>query len=91
MNRSKKPKAIDRCNQEGGGKVIVPPGVYYLNGPIHLKSNVHLYLSEGARLEFSQKPEDYLPLVLTRWEGTELFNYSPFIYAYQATNVAITG
>ncbi len=84
-------KAIDRCNQEGGGKVIVPPGVYYLNGPIHLKSNVHLYLSEGARLEFSQKPEDYLPLVLTRWEGTELFNYSPFIYAYQATNVAITG
>jgi len=30
-------------------------------------------------------------MVLTRWEGTELFNYSPFIYAYPATNVAITG
>ncbi|HKE88231.1 MAG TPA: glycoside hydrolase family 28 protein, partial [Vicinamibacterales bacterium] len=36
-------------------------------------------------------PRDYLPLVLTRWEGVELMNYSPFIYAFEATNIAITG
>ena len=30
-------------------------------------------------------------MVLTKWEGTECFNYSPFIYAYQCTNVAVTG
>jgi len=84
-------KAIKQCNMEGGGRVVVPEGSYLINGPIHLKSNVHLYLSEGSRLEFSTNIEDYLPVVLTRWEGVELFNYSPFIYAYQATNVAITG
>jgi len=42
-------------------------------------------------MKFSGDPDDYLPQVLTRWEGTELFNYSPFIYSYQAVNVALTG
>src|SRR6185312_5984635 len=32
-----------------------------------------------------------LPLVLTRFEGTELMNYSPFLYALDETNVGITG
>ena len=83
--------AINKCNQDGGGRVIIPKGNWLTKGPIHLKSNVHLYLSEGARLEFGTTISDYLPVVLTRFEGTELFSYSPFIYAYQATNVAITG
>jgi polygalacturonase len=30
-------------------------------------------------------------MVLTRWEGTECYNYSPFIYAWQASNIGITG
>ena len=51
----------------------------------------HLYLEEGAKIIFSDDPEHYLPVVLTRWEGTELYNYSPFIYAYHSTNIAITG
>jgi len=42
-------------------------------------------------LRFSDNPEDYKPQVLVRWEGTEAFTLSPFIYAYQATDVAITG
>ena len=29
--------------------------------------------------------------VQVRWEGTELYNYSPLIYGYQLTDVAITG
>ncbi|HEY4788889.1 MAG TPA: glycoside hydrolase family 28 protein [Bacteroidales bacterium] len=84
-------KAIDACNFDGGGRVVVPSGTYFLNGPLHLKSDVNLYLSEGARLEFSTDTNAYLPMVLTKWEGTELFNYSPFIYAYQCNNIAITG
>ena len=84
-------RAVLKCNSTGGGRVVVPAGVYLTNGPIHLKSNVHLYLSKGAKIVFSGNPDDFLPVVLTRWEGTELFNYSPLIYAYQATNVAITG
>lgn len=31
------------------------------------------------------------PIVLSRTEGMELYNYSPFIYAYEAENIAITG
>src|SRR5690349_617901 len=83
-------EAIDRCSSLGGGKVIVPAGTY-LTGAIHLKSNVNLEVSEGATIKFSQNPKDYLPAVFSRWEGVELFNYSPFIYAFEQQNIAITG
>ncbi len=82
--------AIDKCSAEGGGKVLVPAGVFY-TGPITLKSNVNLHISEGATLRFSTNPNDYLPLVLTSWEGWECMNYRPLIYAYEQENIAITG
>ena len=81
-----------RCAADGsGGRIIIPPGTWYCGGPIHLRSHCELHLMEGAVLRFSPHPEDYLPQVLTRWEGTECFNYSPLIYAYMAEDVAITG
>ena len=83
-------EAIDACNKSGGGRVIVPAGTF-LTGPIHLKSNVNLVVSRGATIKFSQNPGDYLPAVFSRWEGVELFNYSPFIYARDQQNIAITG
>ena len=84
-------KAINQCNTDGGGTVLIPAGNYFIKGAITLKSNINLHIAEGARLEFSTEAADYLPMVLTKWEGTECFNYSPFIYAYQCTNVAVTG
>lgn len=84
-------RAIDACNAAGGGRVVVPAGRWQLDGPIHLKSHVELHLEDGATVRFSPEPAHYLPLVLTRWEGTECYNYSPLVYAYQATDVAITG
>lgn len=84
-------QAIHQCNAAGGGRVVIPPGIYLSNGPIHLKGNVHLILEAGSRLKFGANPDNYLPAVLTRWEGTELYNYSPLIYAYQVTNIAISG
>jgi len=84
-------KAINECNLQGGGKVLIPAGTYLVKGPVILKSHVNLHLEEGARLEFSTDPTDYLPMVLTKWEGTECFNYTPFIYSYQCVNVALTG
>lgn len=84
-------KAIDSCSVSGGGVVKVTQGHYYLNGPLHLKSDVNLHLDEGAYLQFSGKSSDFLPVVLTRWEGTELYGHSPMIYAYHANNIAITG
>jgi polygalacturonase len=84
-------QAIAACNAAGGGRVVVPAGTWLSNGPIHLKSRVELHLADGATVRFSAEPAHYLPLVLTRWEGTECHNYSPLVYAYQATGVAITG
>lgn len=82
--------AIAACNAAGGGRVIVPRGEWR-TGAIHLKSNVDLHLESGAVIAFSRDPKDYLPLVFTRWEGVECMNYSPFIYAFEQENVAITG
>lgn len=83
-------KAIDTCSKDGGGRVVVPEGEF-LTGAIRLKSNVNLYISKGATLKFSMDPKAYLPVVHTRWEGMELMHLSPFIYAYEQTNIAITG
>lgn len=83
-------KAVAACNRAGGGRVVVPPGVF-LTGPIHLLGNVNLHVSEGATVKFSREPKAYLPLVFTRWEGMELMNYSPLVYAFGQKNIAITG
>jgi len=83
-------QAIDACHAAGGGRVIIPEGDW-LSGAIHLKSNVNLHLEEGANLYFSDDPYDYLPEVLTCWEGLECYNYSPLIYALECENIAVTG
>src|SRR5687767_13535625 len=48
-------KAIAACNAAGGGRVVVPPGVF-LSGAIHLKSNVNLHIVEGSTLKFIPDP-----------------------------------
>ncbi|MGH9883331.1 MAG: glycoside hydrolase family 28 protein [Pyrinomonadaceae bacterium] len=83
-------RAIDACHKVGGGRVVAPAGSF-LTGSIHLQSNVNLHVAEGATIKFSRDPLRYLPLVFSRWEGMELMNYSPFIYAFAKENVAITG
>jgi polygalacturonase len=83
-------RAIEACSSAGGGRVVVPEG-RFLTGAVHLKSNVNLHVARGATLAFSRDPRHYLPAVLTRFEGTELMNYSPFIYAHEQDNIAVTG
>jgi hypothetical protein len=82
--------AIEACNAAGGGRVVVPAGTF-LTGAIHLKSNVNLHLEKSAIVRFSTNTESYLPVVFARYEGTEVMNYSPLIYAFEQTNIAITG
>lgn len=83
-------QAIAACTTGGGGKVLVPAGKW-LTGAIHLKSNVNLHMEKGAELHFSDRPDDYLPVVFTRWAGFEVMNYSPLIYAIDCENIAVTG
>ncbi len=82
-------KAIEKCHKTGG-KVIVPKGEF-LTGPIHLQGNVELHLDKDATLKFTTNLKAYLPVVFTRFEGMECYNYSPLIYALEQENVAVTG
>jgi polygalacturonase len=82
--------AVEACAAAGGGRVVVPAG-RFLTGPVHLKSGVNLHLEHGATLAFVRDPRAYLPAVFTRWEGMEMMGYSPFIYAFEQQNIAITG
>lgn len=52
---------------------------------------MNLHVSEGATLLFSTDPAQYLPVVKTRYEGLEVYNYSPLIYANGCTDIAVTG
>jgi polygalacturonase len=85
-------KAIEKAaaSPEKGGIVQFPKGTY-LTGPIHLKSNITLQVDEGATLLFTTDRAQYLPVVRTRYECTDVMNYSPLIYAYQCENIRITG
>ncbi len=82
-------RAIAAANTARGGRVVVPEGEWH-TGAIHLRSNVNLHLTKSATVRFSQDPRQY-PIVLTRFEGIECMNYSPFIYALDQRNIAITG
>ncbi|UOQ50037.1 glycoside hydrolase family 28 protein [Gracilibacillus caseinilyticus] len=82
-------RAIDSCEEHGGGTVYIPAGIYE-TGPIELKSNITLYLENGARLSFSEDFERY-PVVETRWSGYVCHGFMPLIYANRVTNVSIKG
>ncbi len=83
-------EAIRYCHSRGGGTVLVPAGIWH-TGTIHLESNVRIHIDRDGVIDFDSTFERYLPVVFTRWEGVECYNYSPLIYAYQAHNIALTG
>ena len=83
-------QAIDDCSKAGGGRVVVPAGIYK-TGTIILKSDVHLYLEQGATLYGSTDLKDYLPMksdyVSLRTHTTTI----QLIYADKVKNVVISG
>ncbi len=84
-------KAIRACHEAGGGRVVLGEGKWFCKGPVHLLSKVNLHLMKGATLQFSNNPDDFLPEVHTRFEGTEVMMWSPPIYAFAQHDIAITG
>ena len=50
-----------------------------------------MVMVEAMKKADSADPAKYLPLVYTRFEGTECMNYSPLIYAFEQQNIAVTG
>ena len=81
--------AIEAASQAGGGKVVIPPGVW-LTGPIELKSNINLHAERGALIYFDKNPEEY-HVFLADYEGQPRIRTVSPIYAREAENIAITG
>lgn len=79
-------KAVDACNQNGGGRVYVPAGTF-ITGTFHLKSNVDLYLESGAVLQGSADLKDYQSYTK---EGYGV-NYYGILYTQDAENVSLSG
>ena len=82
-------KAIDALSKTGGGKLVVPQGVWH-TGPIVLKSNIELNLKAGAVILFAAD-ETLYPIIETSFEGLDTRRLQSPIYAKGATNIAITG
>ena len=83
-------QAIDRCSSAGGGRVVVPAGMFK-TGTLVLKSHVDLHLETGATLYGSTRLENYTPLkpayVSLRTQGETV----QLIYADRVHDVSITG
>ena len=52
---------------------------------------MNLHVTKDATVLFSTNTASYMPVVFCRYECTEVMNYSPFIYAFEQNNIAITG
>lgn len=81
--------AIDAVSKKGGGKVVIPPGIW-LTGPIILKSNLELHAETGALIKFSPDKSLY-PIIETSFEGLNTWRCISPIYGKNLENIAFTG
>lgn len=96
LNTKALQKAIDDCTADD---VIYFPKGTYMTGALRLHSDMEIYLEEGAILQGTDEPEDYLPRIWSRFEGTELSCYSSVLNlgeldrngGYSCKNVLIHG
>ncbi len=82
-------KAIEACSKQGGGVVHIPQGIW-LTGPVVLKSNVNLYVSRAALLQFTGDKTQY-PLIESHFEGKKTVRNQAPISGTDLENIAITG
>ena len=81
--------AIKAVNAKGGGKVVIPEGLW-LTGPIELLSNVNLHTEKNALVVFTDDFNAY-PILETSFEGLNTRRCQSPISARNAENMAITG
>lgn len=83
-------RAIDECAASGGGRVVIPTGDFK-TGSIMLRSNVNLYLEEGATLYGSTDIADYTPVTSDYVSLRTGIPTIQLIYADSVENVLISG
>lgn len=88
--------ALDELERDS---ILYFPKGEYLTGALRIKSNSEIYLEKGAVIKGSDKKEDYLPLIPSRFEGLERLCYSSLLNigemdhnkGYETINVTIRG
>lgn len=96
MNTAALQQAIDDC---GAGETVYIPDGTFMTGSLKLHSDMELYLEEGAVLQGTDNPADYLPRIWSRFEGIERECYSSLLNlgdmnhtgGYNCKNVMIRG
>ena len=83
-------QAVDRCSEAGGGRVVVPAGMYK-TGTLVLRSHVNLYLEQGATLYGSTRLEDYRPMKTDYVSLRTQTATVQLIYADRVEDVTISG
>ena len=81
--------AIDRLSSLGGGRLVVPEGIW-LTGPITLKDHIELHVTKNAVVFFSAD-QDLYPVIDTNFEGLDVRRCLSPINALGAHDIAITG
>jgi len=82
--------AIDTCNADGGGTVVIAQGAY-ITGTIHLKSHVNLHIDAGATLLGSADIADYPDDTHKQMYKNERHMDRCLIFARDAHGISITG
>lgn len=85
--------AIDKCSQNGGGKVLIENGEF-LSKPLTLKSNVELCIEYSAVLVASTKVGDYCERENVKHVDSKMLprgRNACFIFADECENVSVTG
>lgn len=82
-------RAISELSQRGGGRVVIPAGVWF-TGAIEIKSNIDLHTEHNALVIFNDDPQAY-PIIDTSFEGLDTRRCTSPIWARNATNIALTG
>ena len=80
-------RTINRCSQEGGGRVLLPRNHTFLAGPIELKSNVELYLEATATLKANPDESIYKLSAFGENRGEGML----WLWANHAENISIAG
>ncbi len=80
-------RAIDACNQAGGGDVIFSANREYLSGPVQLKSNIHVVLETNAVWKANPDESIYHKSAFGKNEGEGMM----WIWAKDIENLSFSG
>jgi hypothetical protein len=83
-------KAIDSCSSKGGGKVIIPSGIF-LSGTLIMKSNVTLHIDSNGTLKGSANLSDYPEITPALRTYTDNYVQRALIFAENEKNIAFEG